>query len=491
MKRGRELLDFCRSVLLSVKNNPQLFAFLNNRLDRNRFSGLPLTLLGIAFTYTLLLLFGIIEDVMTLDPIVAVDTRIDNLLQFYRDPLLVKAFLWITLLGKVEIVLSLAALCTLLFRLWRKQAYILPFWTTIGGSGIFNLIGKVAFHRQRPPGIEMYTEASFSFPSGHAVLAAALYGFIIYFLWRQAESWRTRLTILFAGSMLIVAIGFSRLYLGVHFLSDVLGGYLLGLLWLIIGICIVEWRFFEAPRQARAGSTSGTRALTAIFILAELVFYVHSGIHYNPVRHVFESQEVKVIGSEIVNGLSRYKLPRYTETISGEQQEPLNVIIVVRDDAALRHALETAGWKAADPVSFSSLAKTAKALLFNENYPTAPMTPSFWNGRVNELVFEKPTLRQTVRQRHHVRFWRTNLATGDNKRVYVGMTSFDVGMKWGLMRKISPDIDTERENLFRDLLDGKVIDSYTKTKFVKPGSGRNFTGDIFFTDGNLYTVDIR
>lgn len=87
-KRGRQLISFVGSLLRSMKEavqrlieaHPAFFAFAGRRLDRHRFTGLPLTLLGVSFLYVLLLLGGVIEDLLTSDPIVAADTRIDNLL---------------------------------------------------------------------------------------------------------------------------------------------------------------------------------------------------------------------------------------------------------------------------------------------------------------------------------------------------------------------------------------------------------------------------
>jgi undecaprenyl-diphosphatase len=158
----------------------------------------------------------------------------------FRDPLLVRFFLWITLLANTKVILSVAMLLVVTFFLWNKREFVIPLLVTVTGSLLFNLLGKVAFHRQRPAGVGVYAEMSFSFPSGHSTIAAALYGFAIYYLWRQATTWGMRLNILFAGMFFVAAIGFSRLYLGVHFLSDVLGGILLGLLWLIIGIYMAE-----------------------------------------------------------------------------------------------------------------------------------------------------------------------------------------------------------------------------------------------------------
>ena len=87
----------------------------------------------------------------------------------------------------------------------------------------------------------MYLEKSFSFPSGHATIAVAFYGFIIYFLIKNVKSWNRKINIFFTGFILIILIGFSRLYLGVHFVSDVWAGYLIGAIWLIIGIGFTEF----------------------------------------------------------------------------------------------------------------------------------------------------------------------------------------------------------------------------------------------------------
>lgn len=506
VKQGKPLFSFCRSLFHSfqqalinnpdviqlVARHPRLFSFVKARLDKSRFSGLPLTLLGLAFLYTLLLLGGIIEDILALDPIVAVDTRLDNLLYFYRDAMLAKGFLWITLLGKATIVFSVAALCTILFWIRKNREFILPLWISLAGSSIFNLLGKVAFHRQRPLGISVYTEASFSFPSGHATVAAAFYGFIVYYLWRQAQNWNIRLNILFAGSVLILAIGFSRLYLGVHFLSDVLGGYLLGILWLILGISLVErWLFTKNEIQTPVYPQFSVKLTSGALIIAELIFYIHSGFHYNPSHNdVKNLGTTRSVGTDIVSGFNQYRLPRTTESITGERQEPLSIIIVVKDNAALSNAFKAANWYPTDPVTLGSVAKTIKALLANESYPTAPLTPSFWNGTINDVGFEKPTPAQTVRQRHCVRLWKTNLITPNNRQVYVGTTSQEAGVKWGFTPKIKPDIDSERDALLNDLLLNGKGTSYNTYRFIEPFSGHNFVGDLFFTDGNLSVVTI-
>lgn len=351
----------------------------------------------------------------------------------------------------------------------------------------------MTFQRPRPTGIGVYREVFFSFPSGHATISAALFGYFAYFLWRQVDTWKTRLNILFATGILIMVIGFSRLYLGVHFLSDVLGGYLLGSLWLIIGICIRELRPLEpSVRPARILSPFTVRTVSAVLLLAGTGFYAYSAYRYHPQRYTPEEQtKVVVAGRDIAGSLSDHKLPEYTESITGDTLQPLSLIIIAKDDEAITGAFKKSGWQSADPVTFFTLTRTANALLFNESYPTAPITPSFWNDQVNDLNFEAPMSRHTVRKRYEARFWKTNLITEDGKTVYVGTACLASGFKWLIVPKIKPDRDTERNKALMDLLRSNQVASFGRIRLVPPFSGRNFTGELFFTDGNAYVVFLK
>jgi len=138
-----------------------------------------------------------------------------------------------------------------MFWIRSRTGNILPLWVCLGGSYLTTTMGKIILYRQRPIEIGAYDEIFYSFPSGHAVISVAFFGFITYFLLQYIGAWRNRLNISFAVIMLIAAIGFSRLYLGAHFLSDVIGGYLLGMLWLIIGICLAEMPIDRWPAHLR------------------------------------------------------------------------------------------------------------------------------------------------------------------------------------------------------------------------------------------------
>ncbi|QLE58720.1 phosphatase PAP2 family protein [Nostoc sp. TCL26-01] len=109
---------------------------------------------------------------------------------------------------------------------------------TIGAVG-FNCLLKEIFARQRPALWDYIVHAvHYSFPSGHAMVSTAVYGYVGYVLAQEFPQWRQ--PILAATVTLILAIGFSRLYLGVHWPTDVLAGYAIGLLWLIVCILYGE-----------------------------------------------------------------------------------------------------------------------------------------------------------------------------------------------------------------------------------------------------------
>jgi undecaprenyl-diphosphatase len=506
LKRGREFFAFMRSIWESiiqavlmnpnvqmlVRHHPIFFRFMQGRLDKKRFFGLPLTLFTIAFLYALFLFLGVVEDIVTSDPIMGIDIRVANLLSVFRDSGLTTIFIWITLLGKWEVVAVLAMVATVVLALFRKWIYIFPLWFALLGSQAFDFLGKIAFHRQRPD-VALYLEKSFSFPSGHATVAVAFYGFILYIFWRNLESFNKRLNLFFLCLLIALAIGFSRLYLGVHFLSDVWGGYLLGFLWLIIGVSVVEWltsgQRVKAVSEYRPSPT--VKAVAWALVSAWALFFLGFGLHYVPPQPYLNRQVREIVSDDVLGVFERERLPRYTETLSGENQEPLSFVVAAHSEQQLIDAFRSADWYPADAVALATLARTAKAAFLNENYPTAPMTPSFWNNRVHDLGFERPTSLHSVRERHHARFWRTDILTQEGKIVYVGTASLDFGIKWGITHKIRPDIDTEREYLLLALNNTGLVERSRRIQFVAPVMGRNFSGDPFFTDGSLYLLRLK
>lgn len=139
-------------------------------------------------------------------------------------------------LGRATIVALMTVGITLYLLLKRHFAYAQGLLLTVATSGIATLLLKGLIARPRPPEqYQAYHEVWYAFPSAHAALAVALYGFLAVITYRSCSSRATRLFALGGLFSLMLLIGFSRLYLGVHYLSDVLGGYLLGTLCVWLG----------------------------------------------------------------------------------------------------------------------------------------------------------------------------------------------------------------------------------------------------------------
>lgn len=108
-----------------------------------------------------------------------------------------------------------------------------------------NLILKSLLQRPRPTEFRIINETGYSFPSGHSMISMAFYGFIIYLIYEKVKNKYIKWTSITLLSILIVMIGFSRIYLGVHYVSDVLAGFLFSIAYLIVYIGIINKYLFK------------------------------------------------------------------------------------------------------------------------------------------------------------------------------------------------------------------------------------------------------
>ena len=104
---------------------------------------------------------------------------------------------------------------------------------------VLNLVIKEIIHRPRPTGFRLIEEFGYSFPSGHSMVSGAFYGFIIYLVYKYVQDKKLKIFLIFSLSLLILLIGVSRIYLGVHYTTDVIGGFLISLAYLVIYTSIV------------------------------------------------------------------------------------------------------------------------------------------------------------------------------------------------------------------------------------------------------------
>jgi undecaprenyl-diphosphatase len=158
-------------------------------------------------------------------------------------PSLTRAMLICTFIGGWKFVTPtvIVLILLLLLRRARRDAAILAL--AVGGSAALNLGLKFFFHRARPSVPWALThELSFSFPSGHAVAASCFYATIAYLAVRGRQA-TTRTALITIAVLIALGIGLSRVYLGVHYPSDIAAGYLAGVLW--VSTVILAFRHFD------------------------------------------------------------------------------------------------------------------------------------------------------------------------------------------------------------------------------------------------------
>ena len=109
---------------------------------------------------------------------------------------------------------------------------------------VINLILKFMIQRPRPSGFNIINESGYSFPSGHSMVSTAFYGFIIYLVYKNVKNKWLKITLMISLFLLIIMICISRIYLGVHYASDVIGGFCISVSYLMIFIMIVP-RFLD------------------------------------------------------------------------------------------------------------------------------------------------------------------------------------------------------------------------------------------------------
>ncbi len=220
-------------------------AFIKDRLDKTTFTGLPLTIFTIVFLVFLGTFIGITDSIVNSAPIVKIDASFAHYLYMHRTQSLIDFFYVLTNLGgQIAVILFLAVSVIYLF--YKKElAYLYSLIVAFVGMEGSVFVMKLLINRDRP-GMDLafYLETSKSFPSGHSAVAMAFFGFVTYYFLHHVSGKNKQVLVATTGTLLIALIGFSRLYLVVHYLSDVLGGYLLGGLWLAVGIILRERHFY-------------------------------------------------------------------------------------------------------------------------------------------------------------------------------------------------------------------------------------------------------
>jgi hypothetical protein len=181
--------------------------------------------------------------------------------------------------------------------------------------------------------------------------------------------------------------------------------------------------------------------------------------------------------------------PAVTTTAAGIPGDPLNVGLI-GDLADVVKAMRMAGWYPADAITLRSSVEIAGSVLFDRPYKEAPVSTLLYEGRKQDLAFEKE-IGASADRRNHVRFWKVLDKGVEGRPVWLGSATQDVSV--GLNRytgqfthHISPDVDAEPDTLINDLVSAKVVASLYQVSGVGPTiAGRNGEGDFYYTDGEI------
>jgi hypothetical protein len=183
------------------------------------------------------------------------------------------------------------------------------------------------------------------------------------------------------------------------------------------------------------------------------------------------------------------ELEATTRTALGVPGDAINVGLEGTEDDGLC-AMNAAGWKPADPATLRSSLRIAGSVLFDRPYEDAPVSPLYYDGRKQDLAFEKPAGKSATK-RHHVRFWKVLEAGDDGLPVWLGAATFDdkagVSHYTGqITHHVAPDIDAERDLLTSDLTKANKAEATYSVSGLGPTLfARNGGGDPYFTDGDI------
>lgn len=365
-------------------------------LDPERPESLALLTAFAVLLVSMWLFLGIVEDVVSRDPLVIADQTVFAFLQQLRTHPVDRLMVGITELGSVGVMLPLILVVAGALAVegcWRTAGY----WVaTAASSELLVQVLKRTLGRHRP--LALYQGAEqFSFPSGHATMTAVVLAYLAFLLSRGRRI-RWRLVVGATAAVYVALVGFSRLYLGAHWMSDVLGGFCFGL-----GAAALSALVYTQHRVSDPFPQIRIAVIAAATVTVAGSFW---GLLRGPAdlqRYVPPATPTTMSLQDWTGGGFR-RLPAYRREIAGERNEPFVVQIACRKSDIVS-SMAMAGWARGAGLKVTSL---LQAVAPHPAIGRLPVLPKFDGGRASALNFvHVPDANGGLR--NVLRLWRSSL----------------------------------------------------------------------------------
>lgn len=418
-------------------------------LDPSRPDARGLALLALLLIGSAWLFFGILEDIVSGDPLVQADTAIYRALQDLRTVPGDSAMLAVTELGDTVVVMAMT-IAVLLWLVWRRAWRSAAFWlAAVAGASVLNTVIKVTLHRARPTESFYTGWSAFSFPSGHSTVNLVLYGFLALLIGRELRPAR-RLPVAFIALSFAVLIAFSRVYLGAHWFSDAVGGLAFGTAWLAaLGVF-----YMRKPARPAGAVPLMVIAGAALALAGGLNVYRHHALDVE--RYAVERTIPTMTASDWwASGWQELASRRID--LTGEIEEPLTVQWA-GDLSTIRQDLLDHGWR---PPETGLSANVLGWLTATRTPVELPATPRLSSGRLPGLTLVLPDDAAPHDSRFVLRLWDADLdlVDGNPSPVWIGSVVRErierplslITLAW-----TEADADTPRDILARMFRSGRL-----------------------------------
>jgi membrane protein DedA with SNARE-associated domain/membrane-associated phospholipid phosphatase len=368
------------------------------------------------------LFLGVVEDVVTNDTLTDVDRAIYLGLQGLRTRWSDDVMVTITQLGSAYVMIPVIAAVAIWFAITRRFR-TLAYWVSAAAfAQVLVWALKYALGRTRPPtpyaAIDPY-----SLPSGHAALSLVVYGFLAFLLGHGKPGWQKSVYALGAAGIAML-VAFSRIYLGAHWLSDVIASFGLGIAWIaLLAIAYIQ--------HVREGTIRATPVL--LIVLATLTFVggSYAGNHHaRDVSRYMKPVERPALSLDAWRGGEWRHLPAARTEIGGDREEPFSVQWA-GTRAGIAEALAAHGW--ARPAAWKSSAALLW-LLPSTPISELPVLPKFDEGQPPALTLVRPI---DAHARTVLRLWHVADGTDESRSrlpIWGGILTTERSRpEWGLI----------------------------------------------------------